>query len=99
MPTGFALVAVGSHTTNSSLSSAVTLTAPAGADTLVIMAYSQAVRYRLDGGTPTANAGFQLAVNTLLEIPVKPLGVVTLIEVTSTASVQYQWCKQVRVQV
>lgn len=83
---------VGSHTANSSLSSAVTLTRPAGAQRIMIQAFTQNVRFTLDGTTPTASTGFRLDVGTYLVIPFTGTAI-KIIEETASASVQYQWMK------
>lgn len=81
---------VGSHASNSSLSSAVTLTKPAGASAIMMQAITQNVRYRLDAGTPTASLGFQLAAGDYILLPV-PGDDVRVIEETASAVLQYQW--------
>ena len=45
------------------------LTVPAGAKTAVIFCESQAVRYWLDGTTPTAAIGMRIAAGATVEIP------------------------------
>lgn len=82
---------VGAHARNASLSSAVTLAAPSGANALMIQALTQNVRYTLDGSVPTASQGFQLAAGALTTIPVGSGTTVKLIEETGSASVEYQW--------
>lgn len=82
---------VGAHTTNSSLSSAVSLTRPTGADVLVIQVFTQAVRYTLDGTTPSASTGFKLAAGEYRVIEVGLATAVKVIEETTSASIQYQW--------
>lgn len=82
---------VGAHTTNGTLSSAVTLTRPTGADVLIIQAFAQNVRYTLDGTTPTSTTGFQLTVGTLRVIEVGLATAVKVIEESASGSIQYQW--------
>lgn len=83
---------IGSHTSNSSLSSAVTLTAPAGANSLRIQALTQNVRVRQDGSAATASVGFRLtAAADTVTIPVEPGGTVSVIEETASANIQYQF--------
>lgn len=83
---------VGSHTTNSSLSSAVTLTPPTGATKLLIQAFTQNIRITLDGTTPTASTGFQIvAADPPLMIPVGSGMSIKVIQETASASIQYQW--------
>lgn len=88
---GFLYNPIGSHATNGSLAAAVTLTPPTGANVLRIQAAAQAIRYTLDGTTPTASTGFLLAVGVEADIPVAPGQVVKVIEVAASGSVQYQW--------
>ena len=82
---------VGAHTQNSSLSSAVTLTPAAGATALLIQAYTNNVRYTLDGTTPTASKGFLLEAGKNLVIDVGDDMTIKIIEETASASVDYQW--------
>ena len=49
------------------LSSAASLTVPAGATFALIICQTQAVRWRDDGTAPSATVGMPLAVGTLLE--------------------------------
>lgn len=81
---------LGAHTTISSLSSAQTITPAAGATKVIMQAFTQNVRYRLDGGTPTAATGFQLPAGTLREVPVGNGSTIKVIEETASASLQYQ---------
>lgn len=57
-PNSFAVI--GSHTQNSSLSSAVTVTLTSGANGLLVQCTGTNVRYTLDGTTPTSTTGFVL---------------------------------------
>ena len=50
-----------------SLSAATALTVPAGARSAVIIAQTQAVRWRDDGTNPSATVGMPLAVAAVLE--------------------------------
>src|SRR5262245_23468178 len=89
---GYIYNPVGAHTTNSSLSSAVTLTVPMGAAQILVMqAFGQAIRYTLDGTVPTASTGFRLAAGESDVIPVSADTTIKVIEETASASVQYQW--------
>ena len=81
---------VGSHTENASISSATTLSKPAGATRLWLQALDQNIRYRVDGTNPDANTGFQLAAGDSVIIPVTRSDV-RVIEETATATIQYQW--------
>lgn len=85
------LAVVGSHTQNSTLSSAQTITMSAGTTKLLIQAFTQNVRYTLDGTTPTASKGFRLtAGNDPTMIPVITGQTIKLIEETTSASIEYQ---------
>ncbi len=81
----------GSHTRNTSLSAAVTLTPPAGTDALAIQALTQPIRYTLDGTTPTATVGFKVAAGDSDIIPIAAGVTVKVIEETASAEIQYQW--------
>lgn len=91
MLAGFVFNPIGAHTSDASLGTAKTLTRPTGATCLRIQALAQAVRYTLDGTTPTASLGFKLAVGeeTYIETPTSVA--VKVIEETASASIQYQW--------
>lgn len=85
---------IGSHTVNSSLSSAVPLARPALATHLWIQPLTQNVRIVLNESVvPTATIGFQLAAGTIYEVPVLT-GSVQVIEETASASIQYQWVRR-----
>lgn len=82
---------LGAHASNGSLASAAVLTAPAGADFLMLQAISQNVRFRLDGVNPTASVGFQLAAGDAITLPVNPGDTLRVIEEAASATIQYQW--------
>ena len=83
---------IGAHTTNATLSSAVTLTIPANATKLLMQAITQNVRITLDNTTPTATVGFQLrAGDPAVVIPIAVGTVIKVIEETATATIQYQF--------
>ena len=86
-----AFAPIGAHTSNGSLASAVTLTAPAGAEYLMMQALGQNIRYRLDGTNPTASVGFQLANGDTVTLPVRAGDTVRIIQEAATATLQYQW--------
>lgn len=89
---GYLYNPLGVHTTDSTISSATELTPPVtGAQILIIQAFSQAIRYTLDGTTPTATVGFRLAASESDVIPVSVDTTVTVIEEAGGASIQYQW--------
>jgi hypothetical protein len=84
----------GNHSDGLDVSSAVTLTVPDGAHTLMMQALTQNVRFTVDGTTPEATKGFQLKAGD----PPIILGfigtpVVKVIEETTTADLQIQWGK------
>lgn len=83
---------VGSNINGTDISSAETLTPPAGATKILIQAITQNLRYTLDGTTPEAAVGFQLkAGDPPLLIP---LGIGTslkVIEEAATCVPNYQW--------
>ena len=85
---------IGAHTQNATLSSAVTLTPPAGANVLNIQPLTNNIRVTLDGTTPTASLGMQLASGTVYLIDVGQDYVVQVIEETASASIEYQWMKR-----
>lgn len=84
---------IGTHTTNSSLSSAVSITAPDSAEKIWIQAFTNNIRWTMDGTTPTASTGFQLIAGSIIEIDFNYSKVVTIkvIEETASASIQYQF--------
>lgn len=93
---GYRLNPIGSHTTDTTISAATTITPATGADYVVLQAFTQAVRYTVDGTTPTASVGFRIAANDSDVIPVGPNTVLQVIEETATASVQWQSMQQFR---
>ncbi len=87
---------VGTHGTNASLASAVTLTPPAGADRIQIQVQGgvdKIVRYTLDGTTPTASVGFQMYAGDLYRIQIGTGMTLKIIQETTGTSVAYQWGK------
>ena len=83
---------VGSHKIGTVISSAVTLTPPATATKLLIQALDQNIRITLDGTTPTATTGFQLAAaDPMLLVPLGNDTTIKVIEEAATADIQYQW--------
>lgn len=82
---------IGSHTSNSSLSAAVSITVAANAVGILAQALTQNIRFTIDGTAPTASVGFQLkAGDPPTLIPVSPGKVIRVIEETSGAVLQYQ---------
>ena len=83
---------MGSHVDGTVITSAVTLTPPAGATKLLIQAIDQNIRITLDGTTPDATTGFQIkAGDPMLLIPLGNATVVRVIEEAATADIQYLW--------
>lgn len=88
------IVPVGAHSSGATISSATTLTPPAGATAILIQVLTQNIRYTLDGTTPTASVGFQLkAGEPATIIPWNDNMTLQVIQETATASLQYQWFK------
>jgi hypothetical protein len=82
---------VGSHASAPDISSATTLTKPAGASRIIMQTLTQNVRWTLDGTTPTATVGFQLPTNQDPIIVAVPGASIKVIQEAATASLQYQW--------
>lgn len=68
-----------------SISTAKTLTVPAGTRRAIVQAITQAVYYTLDGSTPANNNGLVLAAGDSIEIDGIALSGFKAIEVTSGA--------------
>lgn len=75
-----------------SLSAATALTVPAGADMAVIIAETQAVRWRDDGTSPTASVGIPLATGTYMVYD-GDLSAIKFIEQTSAAKLNVSYYK------
>lgn len=90
MYAGYRLNPLGSHSTDATISSATTITPETNADYVAIQAFTNAVRYTLDGTTPTASVGFRIAANDSDVVSVGPNTVIKVIEETASASVQWQ---------
>lgn len=83
---------VSGHVQDATISGATTLTPEVGSNKLLIQAFTNNVRYTLDGTNPTASLGFQLkADDPPLVIPIGPGTVVKVIEETVSASIDFQW--------
>ena len=83
---------VGSHTSNTTISSATTITVPAGARYILMQVLTQNVRYTLDGTVPTTTSGFQLkAGDPPIAVWCETGVTLKVIEETATASLQYQF--------
>ena len=81
----------GSHTQTNSIASATEITIPSGATRVVMQCATQNVRYTLDGTTPTTTLGFLITKATdPIEVYVKGC-TLTVIEVATTAVLDYQF--------
>lgn len=88
---------IGAHIDGTDISSAVTLTRPTsladGIAKILIQAISQNVRVTMDGTTPTATTGFQIAAGETLYWEIGPGATIKVIEEASGADIQIQWGK------
>lgn len=85
----------GSHTQNGTLSSAVTLTIPAGATGVYVQALTQNINFTMEGTTPTSTVGFTLVANDpVLAIPITTRTVLKFIEVAASATLKYQFYRE-----
>jgi hypothetical protein len=90
-------VPIGSHTQNTSLSTAVDITVPAGATAMMVQAGTQNVRFTLDNSTTnaTTTVGFLLtAGDPPVIIPSYPGQIISVIEVTASAKLDYQFGRE-----
>jgi hypothetical protein len=88
------LVPVGSHGYDATISAATVLSRPAGfsPDGVLLQAIDQDVSFTIDGTTPTASIGFVIKAGAdPVLIDMSGGQTLTVIEVTATATVQYQW--------
>jgi hypothetical protein len=87
----FRFAPMGAHVATSG-SGLGALTPPAGATKLMIQCSTQAIRYTLDGSTPSATQGFYLTANAApVTIPISSGTIVQIAVVASGAWVNYQW--------
>lgn len=82
---------IGDHSSGATISSATTLTKPAGATQILIQAITKNVRFTLDGTAPTTFLGFQILAGVPPMIVAVPGVSIKVIEEEATASLQYQW--------
>lgn len=75
-----------------SLSAATALTVPAGSKVAVVVAETQAVRWRDDGENPTSTVGMPLATGTYLVLD-GDLSAVKFIEQTASAKLNVSYYK------
>jgi len=86
-----AFTPVGSHVSQS-MSGVYTPTIPEGANKALVQAFTQNIRYTLDGTTPTSSLGFRLTKDDPPTIvPVAPGGALNFIEESSGSTLQLQW--------
>lgn len=85
--------AIGSHTQNSSLSSAVDIDIPDQATRVMLSATTQNVRVTVDGSTdPTASKGLLIkAGENPVILPVPSAGTLKAIEASASAVLDYQF--------
>lgn len=91
----FSVRPVGTHTRNTLLGTAVTLTLPSNACGIFLQVESGNINYTIDGTTPTTGAtgvGFkQGTADGVVRIDLFPGAVVRVIEQASGAVIQYQY--------
>jgi hypothetical protein len=85
---------VGSHDSTTDISSAATLTKPAGATKIMLQAITENCRVTFDGSDPTATHGFLItAGNDPIWYPVMVGYDVKALEEAATCELQIQWGK------
>lgn len=90
------ILPIGNHTSNSSLSSVVTLTIPANATGVYVQAITQNIRFVYWNGTqnPTTTVGFQIkAGDPPVLIPATTGQLLKFLEETASAVLQYQFAR------
>jgi hypothetical protein len=73
------------------LSAAVGLTVPTGARRALVIAETQAVRWRADGTDPSATVGMPLAVATVLDVALTNLAVIKFFEQAASAKLNVHY--------
>src|SRR6185369_4643428 len=87
----YSMELVGSHTQNTTLSSAQSVTVTAPANAILLSAQAQDICYTLDGTTPTATKGLILKAGAgAVLIPVKEGQVLKFFEFAASAKLDYQ---------
>ena len=82
----------GAHNDGLDISSAVEITKVTGATKLLVQVLDQNARFTLDGTTPTASKGFQLAAgDPPVVITLSNDTTLSFIEEAATADLQYQF--------
>ena len=93
MPTSFgvkeytALRPISSHKTGTSVSISV----PESASMVLVQPIGANVRVKLDGGTATASAGFQVASGTSQYFPVASSTTISIVAESGSPNLQYQF--------
>jgi hypothetical protein len=88
------MVPIGEQTTDTTVSSATSFTAPERANAALMSAITQSCNFTIDGTTPTATVGLTLkAGDSAIMIPVIPGQVIKVIEQTATANFNIQWVR------
>jgi len=83
---------IGAHSDGLNITAVVELAVPEGATKIMLQAFTQNVRYTLDGTDPTATLGFQLVASAPpVTLIVESRATVKVIEEAATADLQYQW--------
>jgi len=77
--------------TRVALTTAQTVTLPANANSILISADGQPIRFTIDGTTPTATLGITLAVNQPLRLDLYPKAVLNAIETAASGFLNYQF--------
>ena len=83
---------IGSHTQNTLLSSAVSVSVPTGATAVILTARTQAICFTLDGTTPTASKGNLLEADKgSILVPTQAGQTLKFIEAAASAKLDYQF--------
>lgn len=77
--------------TRVALTTAQTVTLPANANSILISADTNPIRFTIDGTTPTSTLGITLAVNQPLRLDLFPGAVLKAIETTASGFLNYQF--------
>lgn len=81
---------------DATISAATTITPATDADYIMLEASTQNIRITLNGETPTASSGFLLAKDTVYAIDCGQDVTIKVIEVTASASVQWQSFRRIK---
>lgn len=84
--------AVGNHITFNGAPGVLSQSVPAQANGVLIQSTTQNIWIRLDGGNPAVGTGFQIrAGDPAVLIPLNAGSVITFIEETATAKINFQY--------